>query len=109
MRLVYGGLSDFVKAQLLDQTGFVRGRFPMVYLGVPLTSRRWNKVECYNLVQKITKRIKGWEHKMLSYAGRIILVDSVLQAVITYWSAIFLLPQTIIVYTITIIFKKLFF
>lgn len=63
-----------MRDQLLLLTGFAAGTFPMKYLGVPLTPKRWTRTECQALVTKITGKIDGWSAKDLSYAGRKVLV-----------------------------------
>lgn len=47
-----GEVSDATKASLVAQTAFTRGYFPMYYLGVPLTSKKWSKTECLSLSLK---------------------------------------------------------
>ncbi|XP_075087992.1 uncharacterized protein LOC142169947 [Nicotiana tabacum] len=39
------GVRDQVKAQLLEKTGFAQGTFPIRYLGLPLSSKKWSKLE----------------------------------------------------------------
>ena len=48
------GVSDEVKNDLLNTTGFSLGRFPMKYLGVPLISTRLTHGDCLPLLQRIT-------------------------------------------------------
>nr|XP_016441912.1 PREDICTED: uncharacterized protein LOC107767416 [Nicotiana tabacum] len=52
------GVTEEVKEQLLERTGFTMGEFPIRYLGLPLSSRKWSKLECHHLIDKITNRIK---------------------------------------------------
>lgn len=65
------GIDDQIRGQLLDITGFTQGTFPIRYLGLPLSSKKWNKLECQQLVDKITERINTVYSKQLSYAGRL--------------------------------------
>lgn len=91
-----GGISYQVKGQIIAVTSFSSGTFPMRYLGVPLTYKRWSKVDCYSLMQKITSKMDSWPARSLSYVGRRVLVQTVLQALISYWSSMFLLPQSVV-------------
>ncbi|WMV47604.1 hypothetical protein MTR67_040989, partial [Solanum verrucosum] len=50
------GVKDHVKNELLLRTGFTLGEFPIRYLGLPLSSKRWSKLECQQLVEKIKSR-----------------------------------------------------
>ena len=65
------GVSDEVRNDLVNITGFSLGRFPMTYLGVPLISTRLTHSDCMALLQRITARIQSWTSKSLSYAGRL--------------------------------------
>lgn len=52
------------------------GTFPFRYLGVPLSPQKWAYSDC-NLVEKIIARVKHWSARHLSYAGRLVLIQSV--------------------------------
>lgn len=64
------GEEDSAKQTILKRTGFALGSLPIMYLGLPLTSRKWNKMDCKQLVDKITARIREAYSKHQSYAGR---------------------------------------
>lgn len=55
-----------------------------------------SKADCSYLADKIVARIKTWGTRSLSYAGRVQLINSVLLNLHSYWSAMFLLPKTVI-------------
>lgn len=38
------GVDEFTKEQLLALTGFTQGIFPIRYLGLPLSTEKWNKL-----------------------------------------------------------------
>ncbi|XP_019254716.1 PREDICTED: uncharacterized protein LOC109233328 [Nicotiana attenuata] len=69
------GVPDQVKAQLLDKTRFAQGIFPIRYLRLPLSSKKWSKLECQQLVTEITSRITITYARQLSYAGRLQRVE----------------------------------
>ncbi|GAB2303754.1 hypothetical protein Dimus_038957 [Dionaea muscipula] len=48
------------------------------------------------LIEKITCRITSWAGKLLSYAGRLQLIKSVLLSLHVYWAQIFLIPTSVI-------------
>lgn len=66
MRLV-GELSNLQKQEL-----------PIYYLGAPLYKGRQKIILFEGLLNKIRKRLMGWEHKLLSAGGRLTLIRSVL-------------------------------
>ena len=53
-------------------------------------------MECRILVEKITTKITTWASRHLSYAGRLVLVNSVLLGLFNFWAQVFLLPQAVI-------------
>lgn len=61
-----------------------------------MNSTRLKASDCNHLVERITKRIKSWTNKCLSYAGRAQLIQSVLFSIQVYWSSLFILPKKII-------------
>ncbi|CAI8600558.1 unnamed protein product [Vicia faba] len=79
-----------------QETDFVRGVLPVKYLGVPLDSKKLNVLEYKPLIDKMLSRINHWSTRLLSYAGRFLLVKSVLFSIANYWMQIFALPKKII-------------
>ncbi|KAK9667989.1 hypothetical protein RND81_13G026700 [Saponaria officinalis] len=66
----------------------VVGALPFKYLGINISPKRLSVLECELLVEKIIKRIRGWGSRKLSYAGRLTLVQSVLQTLQSYWASV---------------------
>ena len=97
------GVSDEVRNDLLNATGYSLGRFPMRYLGVPLISTRFTHSDCMPLIQRITARVQSWTSNSLSYAGRLQLIASVLYSIQLYWCSLFIIPK----YTISKIEQSL--
>ena len=65
------------------------------YLGLPSLVGR-NKTESFSHIkQQIWKKLQGWESKLLSQAGREILIKVVAQALPTYTMSCFKLPLTL--------------
>ena len=65
------------------------------YLGLPALVGRNKRASFDQLKQKVWKRIQGWEGKLLSQAGREVLIKSVIQAIPTYAMSCFKLPTTL--------------
>ncbi|KAH0651565.1 hypothetical protein KY290_032934 [Solanum tuberosum] len=68
---VSAGIDDDTRNQIIKRTGFAVGEFPIKYLGLPLSPKKWRKTDCWSLIDKITQRIKVTYSKKLSYAGRL--------------------------------------
>lgn len=66
------------------------------YLGMPSVIGR-SKKEIFSVIgERVWKRINGWGEKMLSKAGKEVLIKSVLQAIPTYIMSCFSLPKYLI-------------
>ena len=91
--------SGMVKDDLEEihkQIGFKLCTLPMRYLGVPLVTRRLLAKDCIPLVDKIALRINCWSTKLLSYAGRLQLIQSVLFSLQIFWCRTFILPKGVL-------------
>lgn len=65
------------------------GTFPIKYVGVPLHYEKLKREDLQPIVDKIVKRIAGWRGKMLSYAGRLILIKTFLASIPVYLISFF--------------------
>ena len=75
--------------------GFTIGHLPVRYLGLPLLSGRLRSSDCDPPIQRITSRIRSWYARVLSFAGRLQLVRSVLRSLQVYWASVFMLPMKV--------------
>ncbi|XP_070014883.1 uncharacterized protein LOC142174546 [Nicotiana tabacum] len=66
-----------------NATGFLNKEFPFVYLGCPIFVGRKRIVYFDGLVSKISKRLNGWQGKILSHGVKLTLVEHTLQAIPT--------------------------
>ena len=90
------GISDEEKLKFVGILGFKEEKLPIKYLGVPLITKKLSYGDCKTLIERITARINSWRAKFLSYAGRLVLLKSILWSIQVYWSAIFILPSKVI-------------
>jgi len=63
------------------------------YLGFALKANLYLKRDWEWLIGKVEKRLRGWSHKWLSRAGRLVLVKSVLEAIPVYWMSLAWIPK----------------
>ncbi|KAF5442125.1 hypothetical protein F2P56_037172 [Juglans regia] len=70
----YEKWSDSRKRDTLVETGFVEGKFPFTYLGVPIVDAKLKASHFGPLLEKIGKKVSGWKSRLLSQGGRLILL-----------------------------------
>jgi hypothetical protein len=63
--------------------------FPGKYLGLPLHSRKLQRIEVQPLIDKIGARLASWKGKLISKAGRETLVKTVLSSQPIYHLTVF--------------------
>lgn len=85
------GVPVAVKRILLEKLGFIEGKLPIKYLGLPLISS-----DCSPIIAKMQRKIHSWSAKCLTYAGRVVLIKSVLFHYQVFWSNAILLPKSVI-------------
>jgi hypothetical protein len=67
--------------------------FPIKYLGVPLHFTKLRRVDLQQVIDKIIKRIAGWRGRLLSYAGRLMLLRACLASIPIYLLSIIKFPR----------------
>ena len=75
------------------------------YLGFSLKANLYLSRDWFWLIGKVEKRLKGWSHKWLSRAGRLVLVKSVLEAIPVYWMSLSWIPIGILEWFHNLCFK----
>lgn len=69
------------------------GQLPLKYLGMPIYKERLQNKHCKFLEDKIEKRMKGWQGKVLSISGRTTLLNSCLSSIPFYMLSFYKLPK----------------
>ncbi|CAL1361156.1 unnamed protein product [Linum trigynum] len=95
-QLFCAGIPKEEMLTISEFTEFPLGTLPVRYLGVPLITGKLTRQDCKVLVDKITQKLRSWRSKLLSYAGKIQLISTVITSTLQYWLNIFLLPQFVI-------------
>ena len=63
------------------------------YLGIPLAEGRLRARDWQPVMAKIEARLGGWQARLLSRDGRLVLMQSVLAVIPIYLMAIFWMPE----------------
>ena len=66
--------------------------FPCKYLGLPLSIRKLSRAQLQPIIDKIAEKLPGWKADLLNRAGRAILVQHVLTAMLIYVATALELP-----------------
>ncbi|KAJ8439637.1 hypothetical protein Cgig2_021649 [Carnegiea gigantea] len=93
--MVVAGLPEWERDLLFKQIRFKEGKLPFKYLCVPITSGRLSSSDCQLVVDKIMAKIHVWGTKNLSYAGKNVLINSVLIGIFGFWASNFILPKEV--------------
>ncbi|XP_075104397.1 uncharacterized protein LOC142178543 [Nicotiana tabacum] len=80
---------------LSDVLGFKMGSLPTTYLGLPLGSSHkeiavWNPV-----IERVEKKLAGWQKRYLSKGGKEVLIKSTLSSIPTYYLSLLQAPASI--------------
>ncbi|XP_039056340.1 uncharacterized protein LOC120199270 [Hibiscus syriacus] len=69
---------------------------PFKYLGIPLGAdpRRISMWE--PVIEKFKVKLVGWKNRLLSFAGRVVLINSVLSMLPLYYMSIFPVPKVVV-------------
>lgn len=77
-------------------SGFSTGNWKFKYLGAPICNKKLTAADCEKLIEKMIGRIRTWQTRNLSFAGRLLLVNTILLSICTYWMQIVILPKSVI-------------
>ena len=75
---------------------FQVGSLPIRYLGAPLVTTKLSASDCKPLVEGITSKIRHWASKLLSFAGRLQLIQSVICSCQSFRNGLFILPKKVL-------------
>lgn len=89
-------MDQSTKSFLLQYLGFTEGALPIRYLGLPLIAYRLSIRDSQPIIDRNKEKIDSWSSRFLTYAGRVLLVKSILFHYQVYWSNMFILPTKII-------------
>ncbi|XP_049386038.1 uncharacterized protein LOC125850211 [Solanum stenotomum] len=87
-----------IAEMLNEEAGFTQKDSPINYLGCPLYIGGQRDIYYSHLVDKIAKRISGWQAKMLNFGGRLTIVKHVLHSIPIHTMAAISPPKTTLHY-----------
>jgi len=84
-----GGVFDARLNQMVHLLGFSVGSLPFTYLGAPIFKWKPKKIYFQPLVDRVKLKLANWKAYLLSMAGRVQLVKSVVQSMLTHSISIY--------------------
>ncbi|GAU50480.1 hypothetical protein TSUD_409650 [Trifolium subterraneum] len=91
-----GGITPSRLNIIVNNIGFNVGSFPFNYLGVPIFKGKPKATFFYPIADKIKNKLSAWKASLLSIAGRVQLVKSVIQSMTIYSISIYSWPSSIL-------------
>jgi hypothetical protein len=86
--------TDCTKGEMRKELSIVQEARSEKYLGLPISVDKSRKKAFEYIKQRIWARIQGWQEKLLSRAGKEILIKAVAQAIPTYAMSCFNLTKS---------------
>ncbi|KAK9275444.1 hypothetical protein L1049_022709 [Liquidambar formosana] len=65
------------------------GEWPFIYLGLPLGGNPYSEVFWGSVVDRVRRRLEDWKRALMSKGGRLVLIQSVLSSIPTYYLSLF--------------------
>lgn len=87
------GIDKLRLEEVAVSAGFSISGLPVKYLGLPLTTKTMSRSDYKPLLAKIRARFLSWTSKALSFAGRLMLIKSVIASTTNFCSSAFCLPK----------------
>jgi hypothetical protein len=85
------------RGQILEASGLPSTQRYDTYLGLPALVGKSRMTAFKGIIDRVWKRLQDWKLKLLSQAGKEILLKAVIQAIPTYCMSVFLLPRALCV------------
>ncbi|XP_074313550.1 uncharacterized protein LOC141648729 [Silene latifolia] len=93
--IYFDGVHKDVKAMIKQTTSYFEGSFPFRYLGLPLYDSKLSMPMYNALLCKVQQAVNHWTNHLLSYAGRLQLLNSILLGLENYWCNILSFPKAL--------------
>jgi len=91
-----GSISNDRLTHIAENFGFNIGTLPFIYLGVPIFKGKPKSCYFQPIVDKIKVKLASWKASLLTFAGRIQLVKSVVHNMLIYSITIYSWPTSLI-------------
>ena len=90
--LFYFGRAEDKQEAYKQLFGCGIGSLPFTYLGIPIHHRKLSKKEWKCIEDRFEKKLSCWKGNLMSYGGRLILINSVLTSMPMFLLSFFEIP-----------------
>jgi len=91
-----GGVSNVRLNHMVQLIGFEIGTLPFTYLGAQIFRGKPKRIYFHPIADKIKIRLASWKASLLSMAGRVQLVKSVIQSMVIHTMTVYSWPISIL-------------
>jgi len=91
-----GGISQHRLDSIVNLLGFSQGSLPFTYLGAPIFKGKPKKIYFQSIADKIKLKLASWKASLLSIAGRVQLVKSIVQSMLLHTMNIYSWPVNLL-------------
>jgi len=83
--IIYTGAMSSQRQQIIaNMLGFSIGVLPFIYLGVQMFKGKPKAIHFQNIADRIRVKLAAWKASLLSIAGRVLMVKSVIQSMLLH-------------------------
>lgn len=90
------GVSDREVADFAVVLNCKPQKLPLMYLGIPLGVNPRRKSTWQPVIDKVRRKLSLWKRKLLSFAGRLTLIKSMVSCLPSYYISIFKMPKGVV-------------
>ncbi|KAJ1703910.1 hypothetical protein LUZ63_003689 [Rhynchospora breviuscula] len=89
-------LDEELVIALSQEMGCRPSKFPIRYLGLPLSDKKLKKQSYLPLIAKLKSKLNSWKAPFLSSAGRLVLINSCITSMPLYFMSAFQVPKWVL-------------
>lgn len=94
---IYGGAMSSSRLNILaDLSGLQKGYLPFIYLGVPIFKGKPKRTFLKPIADRMINKLASWKGSLLSFVGRVELVNSTILGMLTYNMTLYVWPLSLI-------------
>jgi hypothetical protein len=95
MVFCYGVVKE-IEDHYTNLFGCVLGQYPFGYLGIPMHHKKISNADWKVTEDKFEKKLSCWKGKLLSYGGRLVLINSILSSLDMFMLSFYEVPKEVL-------------